>query len=251
LYDTTSDWSQARDLSREHPEKLHALQRLWLIEATRYGVLPLDDRSAERVNPDLSGRPTLIKGNSQLLFGGMGRLSENSVVNVKNKSHAITAEVNLTNGSAEGVIVAQGGSIGGWSLYAKNGRLKYCYNLLGIQHFYVEGDRAIPTGQHQVRAEFAYDGGGLGKGGTVTLYLDGEKVGEGRVDATAAMIFSADDTCDVGVEGGAVVTDDYGTHGNAFTGEVNWVQIDVAGAAADEDHLITPEELLRVAMARQ
>jgi arylsulfatase A-like enzyme len=251
LYDTTVDWSQARDLSKEQPEKLHELQRLWLIEATRYNVLPLDDRSAERINPDAAGRPTLIKGNSQLLFGGMGRLSESSVVSVKNKSHSVTADVVVTDGGASGVIIAQGGSIGGWSLYAKEGRPKYCYNLLGLKQFYVEGERAIPSGQHQVRAEFAYDGGGLGKGGTVTLYLDGEKVGEGRVDATAAMIFSADDTCDIGVEGGAVVTNDYPTHGNAFNGEVNWVQIDVATAAADEDHVVTPEERLRVAMARQ
>ncbi|MGH8823892.1 MAG: arylsulfatase [Jiangellaceae bacterium] len=251
LYDADSDWSQARDLSSEYPERLHELQRLWLVEATRYGVLPLDDRSAERVNPEAAGRPRLIRGNSQLLFGGMGRLSENSVVNIKNKSHSVTAEIVVPESGAEGVIVAQGGSIGGWSLYAREGKPKYCYNLLGIQHFYVEGDQTISAGEHQVRVEFAYDGGGLGKGGAVSLFLDGTKVGEGRVDATAAMIFSADDTCDVGREGGALVTDDYGPHDNAFSGEVNWVQIDVGEDAADADHLITAEERLRVAMARQ
>jgi arylsulfatase A-like enzyme len=251
LYDTTSDWSQARDVAAEHPERLHALQRLWLIEATRYGVLPLDDRAAERVNPDIAGRPQLISGSSQVMFGGMSRLSENAVINIKNKSHAVTAEIEVTNGQADGVIVAQGGSIGGWALYAKDGRPTYCYNLLGIRRFKVAGDREIAPGTHQVRAEFAYDGGGLGKGGTVTLRLDGEQVGEGRVDATAAMIFSADDTCDVGVEGGALVSDDYGPHDNAFTGAVNWVQIDVDDAAQDADHLITSEERVRVAMARQ
>ena len=149
------------------------------------------------------------------------------------------------------MIVAQGGSIGGWSLYAHEGRLKYCYNLLGIRRFYVTSDSAIPSGKHQVRMEFAYDGGGLGKGGTVTLYLDGQQVAQGRVDATAAMIFSADDTCDVGYEGGALVAQDYGPHDNAFSGEVNWVQIDIGEDAKDADHLITPEERLRVAMARQ
>jgi arylsulfatase A-like enzyme len=251
LYDTTTDWSQAHDLAAEHPDKLHELQRLWLIEAAKYDVLPLDDRVAERLNPDLAGRPILIKGNSQLLFGGMGRLSESSVVNIKNKSHAVTAEVVVPEAGAEGVIVAQGGSIGGWSLYAKDGRPKYCYNLLGVQRFYVEGDQAIPAGRHQVRMEFGYDGGGLGKGGNVQLFLDGAKVGEGRVDATAAMIFSADDTCDVGMEGGAVVSEDYGPRGNEFTGEVNWVQIDLAEAAEDLDHLISPEERLHIAMARQ
>jgi arylsulfatase A-like enzyme len=251
LYDTTTDWTQARDLAKEQPDKLHELQRLWLIEATKYNVLPLDDRAGERLNPDLAGRPQLIRGNRQLLFGGMGRLSESSVVSIKNKSHAVTAEVVVPSSGAEGVIIAQGGSIGGWSLYAKDGKPRYCYNLLGVQRFYVEGDRPIPAGTHQVRMEFAYDGGGLGKGGDVVLFLDGEQVGQGRVGATAAMVFSADDTCDVGVEGGAVVSEDYGPRGNEFTGAVHWVQIDLADAAEDVDHLISPEQRLRVAMAKQ
>jgi arylsulfatase len=251
LYDTSRDWSQAHDVSKEHPDKLHELQRLWLIEAVRYNVLPLDDRVGERILPEMAGRPRLVKGNSQLLFGGMGRLSENSVVSIKNKSHAVTAEVVVPESGAEGVIVAQGGGIGGWSLYAKDGKPKYCYNLLGIQRFYVEGERAIPAGQHQVRMEFAYDGGGFGKGGNVQLFLDGEKVGEGRVAATAALVFSADDTCDVGMEGGALVAEDYGPRDNQFSGEVNWVQIDVDENAKDDDHFLTAEERLKLAMARQ
>jgi arylsulfatase A-like enzyme len=250
LYDTETDWSQARDLSKEHPDKLHELQRLWLIEATRFNVLPLDDRAAERFLPEVAGRPTLVKGNRQLLFGGMGRLSESSVVGIKNKSHAVTAEVIIPDGGVQGVIVAQGGSIGGWSLYVKDGKPRYCYNLLGVQRFYVEGDREIPPGTHQVRMEFAYEGGGLGKGGTVTLYIDGEPIGKGTVAATAAVIFSADDTCDVGFEGGALVAEDYPVP-NKFTGEINWVEIDVAESAEDVDHLISPEERLRIAMARQ
>jgi arylsulfatase A-like enzyme len=250
LYDTSEDWTQARDLSAEHPDTLHHLQRLFLIEATKYGVLPLDDRSAERVNPDIAGRPTLVKGNRQLLFGGMGRLTENSVVNIKNKSHAVTAEVAVPDGGAQGVIVAQGGSIGGWSLYMKEGKPRYCYNLLGIERFHVEGDQQVPAGTHQIRMEFAYDGPGLGKGGTVSLFVDGQQVGDGKIAATAAMIFSADDTCDVGKEGGALVADDYPVP-NDFTGEVNWVEIDVAEAAEDSDHMIDPEERLRIAMARQ
>jgi arylsulfatase A-like enzyme len=251
LYDTSADWSQARDLSAEHPDKLHELQRLWLIEATKYNVLPLDDRGIERASPELAGRPTLIKGNRQLLFGGMGRLTENSVVNIKNKSHSVTAEVVVPgDGGAQGVIVAQGGSIGGWSLYAKDGRPRYCYNLFGIQHFYVDGEREIPAGTHQVRMEFDYDGGGLGKGGNVSLYVDGEPAGEGRVEATAAMIFSADDTCDVGVEGGALVARDY-PEPNRFSGEVNWVEIALGDDAEDADHFVSPEERVQIAMARQ
>ena len=167
------DWTQANDLAGEQPEKLAELQQLFLDEAKKYNVLPLDDRRAERFNSDLAGRPQLIKGTRQLLFGGMSRLSENSVVVMKNKSHAVTAEIEVSDGPAEGAIVAQGGAFGGWTLYAKEGKPAYCYNLFGLQRFKVAGEDAIPEGTHQVRMEFAYDGGGLGKGGNVTLYLDG------------------------------------------------------------------------------
>jgi len=251
LYDTSKDWSQANNLAKQMPEKLHELQRLWLIEATRYNVLPLDDRVAERLNSDTAGRPVLIKGNSQILFGSMGRLSENSVVNLKNKSHSVTAEIVVPATGAEGVIVAQGGNIGGWSLYAKSGKLKYCYNLLGIQQFYAESSSALPAGDHQVRMEFAYAGGGLGKGGTASLYVDGKKVGEGKVGATAAMIFSADDGCDVGVDTGSPVSPDYGSRGNEFTGRVKGVQLAIAADAVSVDHLVSPEDAVRIAMSRQ
>ena len=250
LYDTTTDWTQANDLAAEHPQKLAELQRLFLIEATKYNVLPLDDRVAERLIAEIAGRPTLVKGDRQLLYGGMGRLTESSVVSIKNKSHAVTAEIVVPDGGAAGVIIAQGGSIGGWSLYLKDGTPRYCYNLLGIQRFYVGSDTEVPRGTHQVRMEFDYAGPGLGKGGTVTLFLDGVEAGQGEVAGTAAMIFSADDTCDIGVENGALVADDYPVP-NAFTGEVNWVEIDVGDAAADQDHLIDADERVRVAMARQ
>src|SRR5205085_2755193 len=151
------------------------LQRLWLIEAVRYNVLPLDDDIGSRLNSDLAGRLVLIRGKSQMLFGGMGRLSENSLINVKNKSHSITAGLATPAAGAEGVIIAQGGNIGGWALYAKGRKLKYCYNLMGIRHFYVESEDVLPAGECQVRAEFTYDGGGLGKGGLVTLYVDGKR----------------------------------------------------------------------------
>jgi arylsulfatase len=245
------DWTQAHDLAAEQPERLRDLQRLFLIEATKYNVLPLDDRRFERFNPDLAGRPQLIRGRSQLLFGAMGRLSENSVVNVKNKSHAVTASVVVPEGGAGGVIVAQGGAFGGWSLYVKEGRPAYCYNLFGLQRFTVVGDAAIPRGEHQVRLEFAYDGGGLGKGGTARLYLDGAPVGEGRVEGTVPMVFSADETTDVGSDSATPVSDDYGPRDSGFTGRVKWVQIDLDEAAEDADHLISPEERLRIAMARQ
>ena len=251
LYDTNKDWSQANDLSKQMPEKLHELQRLWLIEATRYKVLPIDDRVVEKMNPDTAGRPILVKGNTQLLFGGMGRLSENCVLSIKNKSHSVTAEIVAPEKGAEGVIIAQGANIGGWSLYAKGGKLKYCYNVAGINHYFVEASTPIPAGEHQVRMEFAYAGGGLGKGGQVTLFVDGKKVGEGAVPMTQAMVFSADDGCDVGEDTGAPVSPDYGPQGNAFNGQVKGVQLAIADAAESADHLVNPEDAIRIAMARQ
>jgi arylsulfatase A-like enzyme len=249
LYDTNQDWSQSHDLAAEMPEMLHELQRLFLIEAVRYNVLPLDDRRVERFNSDIAGRPVLIKGNSQLLFGGMGRLSENSVLNLKNKSHAVTAEIEIPEKGAEGVIIVQGGAFGGWGLYAKRGKLKYCYNFAGMERFCTESDAPLPAGVHQVRMEFAYDGGGLAKGGNVTLFVDGQPGGTGRVEHTMPMMFSADETMDLGRDTGSTVSGDYTPETSLFRGTINWVQLDIG--ADDNDHFISPEERLRVAMARQ
>ena len=234
------------------PEKLAELQALFLIEARKYNVLPLDDRRIERFNSDLAGRPTLVRGNTQILFGGMGRLTENSVLNIKNKSHAVTAEIEVPDGGAEGVIIAQGGAFAGWSLYLKDGRPRYCYNLLGLQRFTIEGDdrrsRPAPTRSGWSSPTTAADSP---RAATVALYVDGAKVGEGRVDATVPMVFSADETSDVGRDTASPVSDDYTGETSIFTGTVNWVQIDLGEDAEDPDHLITPEERLRVAMARQ
>jgi arylsulfatase A-like enzyme len=248
LYDTNVDWSQANDLSKKNPQKLHELQRLWLIEAARYKVLPLDDRTVERMNSDTAGRPVLIKGNTQLLFSGMGRLLENCVLNLKNKSHSITAEIVVPKKGAEGVIVCQGANIGGWSLYAKGGKLKYCYNWGGFKHFFVEAASPLPAGEHQVRMEFAYAGGGLGKGGKVTLFTDGKKVGEGDVPATLPIVFSADDGLDVGEDSGAPVSPDYGSRDNGFNGAVKGALLSIAEG---EEHLIDPAQAVRLALARQ
>jgi arylsulfatase A-like enzyme len=245
------DWTQSNDLSNEQPEKLQELQTLFLIEAAKYNVLPLDDRRAERFNPDLAGRPQLIRGNRQILFGGMGRLTENSIVVTKNKSFALTAQIEVPEEGAKGVIIGQGGAFGGQSLYVKDGKPAFCYNLFGLQRFKVYGENAIPAGEHQVRVEFSYDGGGLGKGGNASLYLDGEKVGEGRIDATVPMLFSADETTDLGSDSATPVTDDLASDELEFNGRVRWVEIDLGEDAEDADHLITPEERYRIAMARQ
>ena len=249
LYDGESDFSQARNLATEQPQRLHELQRLWLIEAVKYNVLPIDDRGAERLNPELAGRPTLIRGTSQTLFPGMGRLSENSVISIKNKSFSVTAEVEVPPQGAEGVVIAQGGRFGGWSLYFTGGKSTFVYNVLGIHQFSTRAEAVLDAGKHQVRMEFVYDGGGLAKGGDVTLYYDGEVAGTGRVGATQAMIFSADETTDVGYESGTSVTTDYTANSSRFTGQIHWVQIDTGDD--DHDHLIDPDERFRIAMARQ
>jgi arylsulfatase A-like enzyme len=251
LYDTTKDWSQAHDLAKQMPEKVTALKRLFEFEAQKYNVFPLDDRKAERANPDLAGRPTVVHGSTQLLFPGMRRLSENGVINTKNKSHSVTAELEVPASGAKGVIVAQGGNMGGWSLYVLEGKLKYHYNFLGMLQFDVSATSPLPSGTRQVRMEFAYDGGGMGKGAAITLYVDGKKVGDGHVGRTHALFFSMDETLEVGCDVGEPVSPDYGPRGNEFTGKIKWVQIDIDAAAKDADHMIGAEERFNLAMARQ
>jgi arylsulfatase len=251
LYDTNKDWAQAHDLATKMPERLAELKRLFDLEASKYNVFPLDDRKAERTNPEIAGRPEVVRGNTQLLFAGMRRLQENVFINTKNKSHSVTAEIEVPEVDAKGVIIAQGGDMGGWTLYVHERRLKYHYNFVGILHFEVTASKPLASGKHQVRMEFAYDGGGIGKGATITLYVDGGQVGNGRVGRTHALFFSLDETVEVGCDMGVPVSPDYGPRDNAFTGTVNWVQIDVDGAAKDVDHLIAPEERFQLAMARQ
>jgi arylsulfatase A-like enzyme len=249
LYDGSKDYSQAHDLAGEMPDKLHELQRLWLIEATKYNVIPLDDRTAERANADIAGRPQLITGDTQVFYPGMSRLSENSVLSIKNKSFSVTAEVVVPNGDVNGTILAQGGAIGGWSFYTRKGKASFAYNVLGVQLFTAEATDPVPTGTHQVRAEFAYDGDGVGKGGDVTLYYDGEQVGEGRVGATQPFIFSADEGVDVGCEFGTTVVPGAAAADCTFTGGINWVELVVGGD--DESHRIDPAHHVSVLMARQ
>ncbi len=242
------DWSQAHDLAAEQPEQLAKLQRLWLIEATRHDVLPLDDRSVERFLASLAGRPELVTGNSQVLYPGARRLSEGSVLNIKNRPHSVTAEIECGRGDS-GVIVAQGGAFGGWSLSLVTGAPHYCYNLLGLRRFVVAGAATVPAGVHQVRMEFSMPTPGLGAGGTATLYVDGDEVGAGAVDATIPLLFSGDETLDIGADLGTPVSEEYTSGDSEFTGEVHWVQLDVE--ITDADHFVDPEEHLRVIMARQ
>jgi arylsulfatase A-like enzyme len=248
LYDTKLDWTQATDLAKAQPAQLHELQRLWMIEAARHNVLPLDDRAAERFIAELAGRPQLVHGKSQLLFDHM-ELTDHSVVDIKNRSHSVTAELDVPESGARGVIITQGTNFGGWALYAFQGRLRYVYNFLGLDQYVVTAPDPLPAGRHQVRMELAYDGGGAGKGGEVSLYLDGEKVAEGRVERTHAIIFSADSMVTVGDKAGAPICGDLEGRDNRFSGRIHWVQIDLG--LDDHDHLVAPEERVHLALAVQ
>jgi len=249
LYDGSTDFSQARDLAKEQPEKLAELQRLWLIEAAKYNVIPLDDRLVERLLPEVAGRPAIVHGDRQVFYPGEQRISEASVLNIKNRSFSVTAQLVVPDGGAVGTVIAQGQKFGGWGLQMHQGKARFVYNLFGVRVFVIDADHAAPPGEHQVRAEFAYDGGGFGKGGTVTLYYDGEKTGEGRVDVTQPMIFSATEGLDIGKELGTPVLPDADIDSTVFNGEIKWVEMSVA--QDDHSHLIDPEDLLHVLMTKQ
>jgi arylsulfatase A-like enzyme len=228
LYDTRVDFSLANDLSAKNPAKLKELQDLFLQEAVEHRVLPIDDRLMERLNAKLVGRPDLMGDRTSLtLHAGMKGMSENVFVNVKNRSLTITADVQIPQGSANGVILAQGGRFGGWSLYFKDGKPTYTYNLLGLQRFNVAASQPVPTGKATIRFDFAYDGGGLGKGGLGSIFVNGTKVAEGRIERTQPGIFSADETADVGEDDATPVTEDYQAYDNKFTGKILKVTIDV------------------------
>jgi hypothetical protein len=183
-----------------------------------------------------------------MLFDGMIGLQENCMLNLKNKSHAITAEI-VVDGKPEGVIVNEGGQTGGWALYLKDGRPTYHYNFLGMQRTTIAATDALATGQHQVRVEFDYDGGGIGKGGTATLYADGNELASGRIERTHAFNYSLCETGGVGTDAGSPISDEYGAGDNAFTGEINWVRLEVG--TDSHDHLLEPEQLMHFAMSRQ
>jgi arylsulfatase len=249
LYDGSKDPTQAHDLAAEMPEKLRELQQLFLVQAARYGVLPLDDRQAERLIPGVAGRPALIGGTSQTLYPGMGALNENCVLDVKNRSWEVTARLVVADSGADGVIVNQGGAAGGWSLYVKFGSVAFAYNFAGVTTTTVAAKTPLPPGDHEVRMAFAYDGGGAGQGGDVTLYVDDEEVGAGRVEHTAITMFSFDETTDVGIDTGSPVTDAYPPRDNAFRGEIRWVRIDTG--EDDHSHDVSAEHHFKVAMTRQ
>lgn len=249
LYDTNIDWTQARNLAKDNPQKLAEMQQLFLIEAARYNVLPLDDRAAERMNPVIARRPTLVRGETLRLYPGMTRLNENVTISVKNRSFTVSAKIDAPDDKLNGVIVTQGGRTGGWSVFVEDGRLGFHYNFCGIERSSVFTETPMAAGDHDVRAEFVYDGGGLGKGGTLTLFVDGAKAGSGQIARTHPLYFSFDEGMDVGLDTGMPVYEGYKTPRGRFTGTIEWAEI----ALGDDDHshLIDPEEHLAAAMKHQ
>ena len=246
------DWTQANDLAAKMPDKLHELQEVFLQEARRYNVLPLDDRRVERFDPSIAGRPTLVSGRTQVLYAGMGRLTEATVVNTKNTSHAVAADVEVAADGAAGVVISQGGAFGGWSLYLRDdGVPAYCYNLLGLQMTKIAAARPLTEGRHRLAMVFDYDGEGPGRGATIRLSVDGDEVASGRIERSVPLVFSLDETCDVGRDSGLAVSDDYRPDTSEFTGTIDRVLIEVADGEPDFTHLIDPEHRLSVALARQ
>jgi arylsulfatase len=229
LYDVRSDFSLANDVAAKNPRKLAELQAIFMKEAEKYHVLPIDDRVFERLDAAAVGRPDLMGGRTSLtLAEGMTGMMEAVFINVKNRSKSITAEVEVPQGGGNGTILAQGGRFGGWSLYVKDGLPAYDYNFLGLQRHSIASSKPLAPGKHTVRFDFAYDGGGPAKGGTGTLLVDGEKVAEGRIPVTQPGMFSADETADVGIDLGTPVVEAIGAEAKSrFTGRIPKITIDV------------------------
>jgi arylsulfatase A-like enzyme len=252
LYDTRADFSLSNDLAAKNPEKLKEMQALFLKEAVKYSVLPLDDRLTERFVAALVGRPDLMAGRTSLtVYDGMAGMTENVFLNLKNHSHAITADVEIPKNGAKGVLLTQGGRFGGWSLYLKDGKPTYTYNWLGLQRYTVAATQALPPGKATIRFEFAYDGGGLGKGGKGTLFVNGKQVATGRIERTQCCVFSADEGADVGIDEGTPVTEAYKVPFK-FTGKIVKVTVelkDVKAADRNETEQARTTSVLKKALA--
>jgi len=225
LFNTKEDFSLAVDLSSKYPKKLEEMKKLFLKEAVKYHVLPLDDRRVIRMAAELVGRPDVMAGRTKVTFyDGMVAMAEDVFINMKNKTHSITAELN-TNGSDSGVVICQGGRFGGWSLYLNKGKPAYTYNWGGKIKYTIGSSKSLPKGNSKLRFEFAYDGNGRGKGGIGKIFIDGEEVAQGRIEHTMGNIFSAVETADVGIDLMTPVTEDYKE--NKFTGKIDGVTVDI------------------------
>jgi len=230
LYNVHEDFSLANNLADQYPEKVVEMEALFMGEGEKYHALPIDDRVIARMNPAIAGRPDIMGGRTSLtLYPGMDGMLENSFMNVKNRSKTITAKVEIPKGGANGVILTQGGKFGGWSLYMKDGKPIYTYNYLGLERFTIASTSAVPAGDATIILDFVYDGDGVGKGGKATLSVDGKAVAEGRIEKTQPLIFSADETADVGLDNQTPVAEDIGIgrEETRFTGKIRKITLEV------------------------
>ncbi len=229
LYDMNKDFSLINDLSKKNPEKLAEMKDLFMKEASRNQVLPIDDRVFERLIPAAVNRPDLMAGRTSLtLAEGMTGMTENVFIDIKNKSKTITAELEVPEGGGNGAIIVQGGRFGGWALYVMDGVPAYDYNFLGLSRTTIAAKEPLKPGTVTLRFEFAYDGGGRGKGGMGTLFVNDVKVAEGRIEHTNAIVFSADETADVGIDLATPVVERIGSEKKSkFTGHIPKVTVEV------------------------
>jgi arylsulfatase A-like enzyme len=235
LYNVAEDFSQSKNLAKENPKKLRELQDLWWAEAAKHNVLPLDASFAERVDPSI--RPSLTRGRTKFTYyPGMVRIPEGATPDLKNCSYGLTAEVEIPEGGASGVLATQGGRFGGWGLLVLDGKPVFVHALSNQkEHKYrVASDQKLAPGKHTITFDFAYDGGGVGKGGTGTLSVDGKKVAEGKIERTVGRRFSLDETFDVGEDTGTPVVEDYADKMPfRFTGKLNKLVIDLKPKPGD------------------
>ena len=230
LYHVNEDFSLTQNLAEKYPEKLEEMESLFMWQAEKYHVLPIDDRTIERTNAALAGRPDLLGDRKSLtLYPGMEGMMENTFINIKNNSFSVTAEIQIPENGAKGVILTQGGRFGGWSLYLKDGVPEFTYNWLGLERYVVSGSEKLAKGSVTVMFDFDYDGDGLGKGGTGIIYVNGKEAGKARIEKTQPNIFSADETADVGLDNQTPVAlgIGYGPVETMFTGGIKKVIVEI------------------------
>ena len=226
LYNIDEDFSQAVDLAQKEPKKLRELQDLWWAEAAKYNVLPLDGRKIVRLSAEMQGRPTPTAGRKHFVYyPGTEALPSGSAPSLLNKSFAITADITIPSGTCNGAVFSMGGGDGGYGLYVKDGKPVFVSNYLGQQIKRAASTDKLPSGKASLRGEFTYDGGGLGKGGTMTLYVNDKKVADVRLEKTVALTLGLGGTLDVGVDTGSPVDEAY-TPPFRFNGKIESVAVD-------------------------